>query len=173
MTKYINIFGGPGIGKSTAALTMARQFKMSHLSTELVSEFAKDLVWEKRVKTLDIQPYVTIKQYRNLIRVNDEVDYVITDAPITMGIVYAEIYNPNLPPSYAQLIYDLHDQMDTLNIVLTREFPYQSYGRNQDENGAKELDNAIESMIDKYKIENVRVKPSDIEKFTTDYIKGL
>ena len=162
MTKYINIFGGPGSGKSVAALDIARQFKIKGLKTELVTEFAKDLVWEQRTKTLDIQPYVTIKQYRNLTRVDQQVDYAITDAPILMGIVYADIYNPTLPKSYAQLIYDLHSQMDTLNIMLEREFAYQSYGRNQDESGAIDIDNRIRSMLERYQIEVIHTKPTKL-----------
>lgn len=173
MTKFINIFGGPGVGKSTAALSVTRELKISGISVELVTEVAKDFVWEKRSKTLDIQPYVTIKQYRNLIRLDNEVDYVVTDAPILMGIVYADIYNPTLPKSYDLLLTDLHNDMDTINILLVREFEYQTYGRNQDENGAIDIDKRIYKMLEASNANYSLIKPTEIDKFINKIKQGI
>lgn len=81
MTTFINLFGGPGTGKSTAAASLFAEMKKKGMDVELVTEVAKDFVWEERQKTLEIQPYITVKQYRNLFRLKGKVDYVITDAP--------------------------------------------------------------------------------------------
>jgi adenylylsulfate kinase-like enzyme len=40
----INLFGGPGTGKSTLAAALFTDLKMKGINAELVTEFAKDLV---------------------------------------------------------------------------------------------------------------------------------
>ena len=149
MTKYINLFGGPGTGKSTTAAALFVEMKKAGYKVELVTEVAKDFVWEDRSTTLSIQPYITIKQYRNLIRLKDKVDYVITDAPILLGCVYADLYASHLPASYKQFIVDLHKQeLDpSVNIVLRRAFDYDSTGRYQTEKQAEGIDAAIVEVL--------------------------
>jgi deoxyadenosine/deoxycytidine kinase len=154
MTKYVNIFGGPGVGKSTAAASLFVEMKKLGLKVELVTEVAKDFVWEDRLTTLSIQPYITIKQFRNLVRLKGKVDYVITDAPILLGCVYADKYAPTLPSSYKNFIVDLHRyELDpSINIVLQRSFKYDSTGRYQNEDQAKELDRDILKVLNDNKV---------------------
>ncbi len=161
MTKYINLFGGPGVGKSTTAAAIFVEMKRRGMNVELVTEVAKDFVWEGRMKTLDIQPYVTIKQFRNLYRLKGKVDYVITDAPILLGCIYADKYAPALPASYKQLIVDLHKQeLDpSVNIVLERLFDYDSSGRYQSEEEALQLDRDIQNVLDSNNIPSIRWDP--------------
>lgn len=161
MTKYINLFGGPGVGKSTTAAAIFVEMKRRGMNVELVTEVAKDFVWEGRMKTLDIQPYVTIKQFRNLYRLKGKVDYVITDAPILLGCIYADKYAPTLPASYKQLIVDLHKQeLDpSVNIVLERLFDYDSNGRYQSEEEALQLDRDIQNILDTNNIPSISWDP--------------
>jgi predicted ATPase len=149
MTKYVNIFGGPGVGKSTTAADLFVAMKKVGYNVELVTEVAKDFVWEDRSTTLTIQPYITIKQFRNLVRLKGKVDYVITDAPILLGCVYADMYAPHLPASYKQLIVDLHKQeLDpSVNIALRRAFSYDESGRYQSEQEARKIDEAIVNTL--------------------------
>lgn len=149
MTKYINLFGGPGVGKSTTAAFLFAQMKKKGLDLELVTEVAKDFVWEERQKTLEIQPYITVKQYRNLFRLKGKVDYVITDAPILMGCVYTELYANDLPSSYKDMIVDLHREVlkPHVNILLERRFEYIQNGRRQTEDGARKIDEMIEKWL--------------------------
>lgn len=169
MTTYINFIGGPSSGKSTAALYTAHRLKTLHQKTELVPEVAKDLVWEKREGTLKIQPYVTIKQYRNIIRLDGQVDYVVTDAPVIMGIVYGRYHSRDLPPSYGTFLSELYAMSDNRTIFLEREFPYQTYGRHQDEDGAKQVDEMILGVLDEFGVPYVKVKPTKVP----DYIDTL
>lgn len=46
--KVINLFGGPGIGKSTLAAGLFEHMKIAGFNVELVNEYAKDMVWEQR-----------------------------------------------------------------------------------------------------------------------------
>lgn len=84
-----------------------------------------------------------------MVRLKGKVDYVITDAPILLGCVYADMYTPHLPASYKQLIVDLHNQeLDpSVNIVLRRTFSYDESGRYQSEQEARKIDEAIVDML--------------------------
>ena len=42
-----SLFGAPGAGKSTGAAYIFSQLKMAGINAELVTEFAKDKVWEE------------------------------------------------------------------------------------------------------------------------------
>lgn len=164
MTKYINLFGGPGVGKSTTAAAIFVDMKKRGMNVELVTEVAKDFVWEDRATTLTIQPYITIKQFRNLVRLKGKVDYVITDAPILMGCAYADKYAPNLPASYKQLIVDLHRQElnPSVNVVLKRVFDYDSNGRYQSEAEAHDFDRAMQDVLDSNNLPSIAWNPTDV-----------
>jgi nicotinamide riboside kinase len=167
VTVFINIFGGPGTGKSTTAASLFTKMKIAGYSVELVTEVAKDFVWEEREKTMDIQPYITIKQYRNLFRLKGKVDYVVGDASILMGILYAREYATNLPPSYEKFVYDLHNQMlsPSLNIFLERSHAYDINGRYQTEDQARQLDRNLIKVLDDYQVEYVRMQPDEVIDF--------
>jgi nicotinamide riboside kinase len=154
MTTYINLFGGPSVGKSTAAAELFSRFKKQGKSVELVTEFAKDLVWENRQSTLEIQPYVSMKQFRNLARLKGKVDYVITDSPIIKDSVYARRYAPELPQDYHNLLFFLHENLgDSINILLTREHRYDSEGRYQTEDQAIEIDRELLFLLELHDID--------------------
>ena len=173
MTKYINIFGGPGIGKSTVAASLFVEMKKMGLNVELVTEVAKDFVWEDRATTLTIQPYITIKQFRNLVRLKGKVDYVITDAPVLLGCMYADRYAPTLPVSYKQFIVDLHRQElnPSINLVLQRSFEYDSNGRYQTEEEARELDIDIMRVLNDNKVRWEIAYPGQIDPILEKILK--
>lgn len=148
MTVYINIFAGPGAGKSTLAADLFATMKRQGRSVELVTEFAKDLVWENRQATLAIQPYVSAKQYRNLARLRGKVSFVITDSPILKDSVYARRYAPQLPQAYHDLLAFFHEDLGhSINILLTRQFGYETEGRYQDEETARAIDRDLKLLL--------------------------
>ena len=61
-TYFVNIFAGPGAGKSTLAAGLFWYMKQRGEKCELVREFAKELVWTENFRTLDCRSYVTGKQ---------------------------------------------------------------------------------------------------------------
>lgn len=54
----VNLFAEPGTGKSTAAAQIFSELKWQGFSCELVTEFAKEKVWEESYKVLDDQIYI-------------------------------------------------------------------------------------------------------------------
>ena len=49
----VNMFGVPGAGKSTGAAFVFAKLKMMGINAELISEFAKDKVWEESKAPFD------------------------------------------------------------------------------------------------------------------------
>jgi tRNA uridine 5-carbamoylmethylation protein Kti12 len=148
MTTYINLYGGPGVGKSTVAAGLFYILKQQGDSVELVTEFVKDLVWEDRASTIAIQPYVSMKQYRNLARLKGKVDYVITDSPLLKDSVYAKRFSPDLPSCYYELLIYLQESLGTsFNVYLEREFEYDEEGRYQKEKEAKQIDEELLAVL--------------------------
>lgn len=54
-TIVVNLFGAPGAGKSTGAAYIFALLKMAGVEAELVTEFAKDKVWEGNTAVLRIK----------------------------------------------------------------------------------------------------------------------
>ena len=87
-SKIINLFGGPGIGKSTQAAGLYAIMKRNNMSVELTSEFPKVIAWEKNHSAIRDQLYITANQHRNISRLYGQVEYIIIDSPILFGLVY-------------------------------------------------------------------------------------
>lgn len=156
--RVINLFGGPGAGKSTTSAGLF--FKMKNdkeiNSVELVTEFAKDLVYAERIKELepDNQLYITAKQYSRLYRLRGKVDYVITDSPIIQGLMYApEEYFPSFP----SLVRELFDSFDNVNIFINRVKVYRNYGRVHTEEESGIVSNRIINFLDNNQISYIEV----------------
>ena len=84
----INLYGAPGTGKSTGAAYIYSKLKLAEINCELVTEFAKDMVWDENKKAIYNQAYVFGNQYYRISRLENEVDVVITDSPTLLSIIY-------------------------------------------------------------------------------------
>ena len=154
-TKVINLFGGPGCGKSTCAAYIFSQLKMLGINTELVTEFAKDKTWEHNSKALNCQPYVFGKQVYRLDRCADQVDVIVTDSPLILSTLYNK--DKNIEPEFTNMVIKKFNEYNNINFVLRRLTQYNPSGRNQTENEAKTLDIQIESVLDKFDIKYFNV----------------
>lgn len=152
MTTYINLFGGPGSGKSTIAAGLFYEMKMLGLNVELVTEFARDLVYSNNLDVLfDQQEYVFAEQNNRMHRLRDKVDWVITDSPLLLSAVYPEInrLQKNAKPwsaleEFKKFVYAQVNTYNNLNVFLKRpENGFSSAGRLQDLEQAKEIDQLI------------------------------
>lgn len=165
-TKVINLTGGPGSGKSTTAALLFSKLKMRGLNAELVTEYAKDKVWEESFKTLDNQLYVLGKQYHRLHRLLGKVDYIVTDAPL----VHSLFYGAHMPASFKQLVLDINKELPALNIFLTRKKTYNPVGRMQTEDEAKLIDGQLRSILDD---NNIAYACVDGDSNAADKIMGM
>lgn len=159
-TIVVNLFAGPGSGKSTGAAYIFSKLKMEGIDCEYVSEFAKDKVWEHNDEVLKCQFYITGKQSYKISRVNGKVDVIITDSPILLGALYGISDNPHLEDA---IFYEF-EKYKNLNFFVERIKKYNPNGRMQTEEEAKAIDRELKSMLEKYNVEYENVY-GDIEGY--------
>jgi replication-associated recombination protein RarA len=156
----INLYGGPGTGKSTSAAGLFYKMKTEGFKVELVSEFAKELTFSEDKTRLKDQLLILAEQHHRMFRLQGKVDYVIHDSPINMGQVY--LNDTTIPAEEFKVFNNaLFSRYDNLNIFLQRnveEHEYQEYGRSQDLQGAIELDEQIKNMLVENSVEFHLVK---------------
>ena len=85
-TVLINLFGGPGSGKSTTAALLFAKLKMLDVNAELVQEYAKELVWNG---VTDLEQWdVYIEQKKRIYSLINKVDIIISDSPLELSYYY-------------------------------------------------------------------------------------
>ena len=146
-TIVVNIMGGPSAGKSTAAAGVFYDLKRKFVNVELVTEYAKDKVWQETTNILSNQIYVFGKQHNRIFHLKNKVDVIVTDSPFIMGLVYADY--DIVSPSFEQLVVDefIREDVINLNYVIKRVRRYVPEGRLQDEAGAKKKDEEILDLL--------------------------
>ena len=144
--KIVNLFSGPGCGKSTTASGLFYSLKSGHAEVEMVTEYAKDMTWERRYNILEDQIYVFAKQQRRLGRLKDHgLDWVITDSPIPLGLCYLSPEQDNL--YLRELVWNVFDSYHNVNFLIERHVPYNPVGRNQNETEACEIDTTVKHLL--------------------------
>jgi len=157
----VNMFGGPGVGKSTTAAGIFCLLKLHDVECEFIPEYAKDLVWEERHKTFKDQQYLFAKQHHRLWRVVDKVDIVVTDCPLMLSPVYGERYKAT-NEVFNNNVVDVVGRFNNLNILLTRTKKYNPNGRNETEDEAMEVDAAIRRTLETYGMDWIEI-PGNFE----------
>ena len=123
----VNLYGAPGSGKSTLASYIFAKLKMMGVNCELVTEFAKDKVWEKNNEALSNQIYIFAKQYYRISRCADKVDVVITDSPLFLSPFYNK--DPDIDEPLKELVFKIASKYDNLNYFVKRVKKYNPVGR--------------------------------------------
>lgn len=154
-TIIVNLFAGPGAGKSTGAAYIFSKLKLAGIDCEYVSEFAKDKVWEKNDEVFKNQFYITGKQSFKISRCFGKVEVIITDSPIALGALYAPAEQPMLRAACLEDFekYNKH----SLNIFINRVKAYNPNGRNQTEGEAKEIDGKTSKFLEDNRIPYIMV----------------
>lgn len=160
MTKVINLFGGPSIGKSSVASGVFHELKRRDITVDVPYEFPKVLAWDKNYPAIRDQLYVIGNQHRGIARSYGEVDYVVVDSPILLSLVYKNFYDdtPSYPSSFYgeefdTFILSLHRKYDNLNIFLERDATkFEDKGRYQNLEESLRIDETLKNMLDRNEI---------------------
>lgn len=156
MTKVINLFGGPGTGKSSTMAGLFHAMKAKGMSVEIAPEWVKPAVWAGEHHVFDDQLYIFAKQHRTVRRLIGNVDFVVTDAPLLLSLVYGE-----RSKVFDDLVRSVNDQYDNFYVFLERMKAYVPEGRIQNAYEARLLDRTMSNMLEREELPYSRVRADD------------
>lgn len=169
--KVISLWAGPGAGKSTAAAGLFARMKRLRFHCELVTEYAKDLTYEKNYIALRNQMNVLGEQSYRIARLAGQTEYVITDSPLPLSLIYCK---PEERDVLEPIVRHLWEQNDNISLVLKRtDAPFVTYGRNETLEQAKNLDTLIHALALKFGAEKfVEADAPNIEDLIIREVNG-
>lgn len=153
--KVINIFGGPGVGKTTLAMEIFTMLNRQQKKIEYVPEYAKGLTWDESYKTMENQLKIFAEQHHWFYRIRNKVDTAVTDAPLFNSIVYSGKSEDN--KLFHAYVFSEFNKYENLNIFLSRETEYKTHGRKQTIAEAIEIDEEVLRCLDYFDVRYVRV----------------
>ena len=148
----VDIYGSPGSGKSTLAAYVFSKLKMHNVKCELVTEFAKDLVWDERHKALQNQAFVFGNQFYRLSRLENEVDAAIVDSPLLLNILYNKC--SKLTSYFYKVVSQVAMSYDSLSYFLpvVENTQYEDVGRVHNEDESKALSCEMLMLLNNYNV---------------------
>lgn len=175
-TIVVNLFASPGSGKSTTAAGVFSNLKLSGCDCELVTEYAKDLVWDNRIETLKNQLYVSGKQSYRISRLIGKVDVIITDSPVLLSTHYNRINKRFNTEYFDKLMFEEFSRYSNLNyfISLVKD-GYNNNGRLQTYEESNNISVEILEMLKSFKVDFTIVDKSaeTILNITNDILNNL
>ncbi len=140
----INIFGCPKAGKTTLMAHLFVRLKLQDIYVEMATDFAKEVLFEKRFSILENQLYILAKQEKRISELYKFADVVITDCPVLHSLVYNADNYKTLHP----FILEIHRKYNSLNLFVrrTREIKYGSFKIKSPEEICK-IETEIEDML--------------------------
>ena len=160
----VNLFGVPGAGKSTGAAYIFAKLKMKGINAELITEFAKDKVWEENKEVFKNQAYLFGKQSFRLSRCKDKVDVIITDSPLLLNIFYNK--DEILGDDFNKVVRNVFLSYNNMNYLIDRVKPYNPKGRYQSEQESNDLKEPMIALLNKYDVSYMN-KKGCIEDYDT------
>lgn len=155
----INLFGGPGTGKSTTAAWLYYELKQRSFSVELVGEYVKSWAYQKRQIQQFDQVYLFGKQMQYEYRyLSNEIKNTVTDSPTLLSSVYARLYNPT--SKVWKHLFELNKEYDKSNpyfnvfLIRSSSIEYQQEGRYQTFDEAVKVDKLIRDTLEKHYSDN-------------------
>ena len=119
---------------------------------------------------MDDQIYILGKQFHKIWRLKDKVDVIICDSPLPISIVY----DKENSESFHKLIMEQFNKFINFNYLLERGGEYQTEGRVQTEEDAKEIDKTVKRVLDEQEIKYTTL-PIDgaYQKITDEIMNNL
>ena len=166
----INLFAGPGSGKSTTCAGVFSKLKLAGINCEMALEYAKDKIWENSLDVLNDQIYVFGKQLHRLNCLKDKVDVIISDSPILLS----SIYNKEESNYFDDLIVEQFRKFNNINYYVVRDESFDMTGRIHNHEESLEKDNQIKALLNKYDISYKMVyKHNSTDTIVNDVMKIL
>lgn len=155
----VNMFGGPNSGKSVAAASLFVQLKRRHTDCELVTEVAKDLVYEKNMIALADQIFVFANTLYKVKNAYNNTKIAVVDSPLLLSA----IYNPHTSKHLIDLVFEQHQKFNNLNVFINRDpsHPHSMNGRIHSLTESITIDNQIIGLFETHGIPYIRYDEVD------------
>lgn len=159
----INLFGRPGVGKSTLALELVSTLKKMGKSVEYVPEYAKELIYKCHDNNdlsdhmLANQLYILAKQHKRIYDVMQSVDIAVCDSPLLFNLVYLRADDLLAHPDsgFSNLVYYLHNTFPVkYDFFLQANHTYQKKGRQQTYEESLLIEKKIEELDNEFIVIN-------------------
>ncbi|MFR8831620.1 MAG: AAA family ATPase, partial [Eggerthella lenta] len=148
---HVNVFGGPGSGKSTMAYAVAAELKARGYTAECVGEVVKDCIYDaargdqEAARLLDgsveSQEELYRRQSARERRLDGLVQFVVADSPAIMGLAYlAPDADEDRAARLAALAQDEFEAQESVNVIVAREGAYDPRARIHAEDEAERID---------------------------------
>lgn len=160
----INFFEVPSAGKSTGAAYVFSRMKMAGINAELITEFAKDKVWEENAEVFkpENQCYLFGKQFYKINRCRYKVDVIITDSPLLLSIFYNK--SEVLGEEFNQMVMNCFNSFNNFSYLLLRDKPYNPKGRLQTESESDALKTPLLKLLQSKNVDFTEIK-GNIENY--------
>lgn len=166
----VNLYGGPGAGKSTTALQLVAELKKQGFHAEYVSEVAKDLVYAKAFDKLDgsleNQTKIFAEQKNRLDMIAGNVDIAVTDSPLMLNTVYLKEHSEK----HLSDVLSQYNEYNNYNILISRDtsVPFENEGRIHNLEESMKKDEEILSLLESNNIEFERFDRDNISKIAKE-----
>lgn len=124
--KVVNLYGPPSSGKTTLAAIVFARMKQAGMSVSLVTEFAREMIYEGRTRMLVEQPIVLGEQFRRLKIIEGHSEWAVTDSPIRLSMIYGEKYHN---PEWMYNLSLMDNQFENYGFLLNTIYESEDYGR--------------------------------------------
>lgn len=167
-TVVVNLFAGPGAGKTTCAWEIASSLKKKGVVTEYVSEVAKEYAWDNDLEMLDgslkNQRRLLEEQDRRIQRLMGKVEVIVTDSPILLNMTYIKEQNED----FQNDVLNRFGQQNNFNVFVERGQDYETAGRIHDYADAVRIDSNIENLLQNNKFYYKKYPHAQIKRCTNN-----
>lgn len=141
----INLLAGPSAGKSMIAALIFGNLKLKGVNCELVSEWAKELVWrgwDMKISKKETQLSIFLHQLEKEEILLDKVSHIVTDSPLVLNAFYSK----------SETLKEMAQERITENdyfFWLTRvQYEFQKEGRIHSEKESLRIEQAMKSYME-------------------------
>jgi hypothetical protein len=162
----INLFAGPGAGKSTLAAGVYSALKQQGVYVELVREYVKSWAYSRWVPSQWDQIYIFGKQLHAESQLLERgVEVIVTDSPILLNVFYTQ---PPLRQPLYEIAQEFERRWPSVNFWVDRkDRPYMAGGRYQTESEARILDQQLRRFLDLKQVQYEVVSHDDVDRVVT------
>ena len=142
-TLNVNIYAGPGVGKSVLTAQLFVALKLLGVHTEMVSEYAKELTYLETLSTVS-QEEIIKEQLRRQALLQGCARVVVTDAAVPLSLAYSTGLQRE---ELAAMVKAETKDWRSLDILLHRDTrnSYETDGRAQSQPEAQEFHETVVS----------------------------